>query len=229
MYFKETLEHLELKIESGCPEALFQLAQYHYENKLNYDIGSYDVAYEMAYDSALHGNPRAERLLPLISHEIGYEYKTGMCRDKNEKMAEEYFQIGHDYGLVKSTLELARLHANKPDSEKCLSLSVKLYTIAAETYNASACYELAMLYRERMHFTQGSNIVIELLKNASAGGHSGAHYELGFLYYYGIGVEKDIGIGLFLMEKACARFHNAKALKFIKQAQVIANKRQLSK
>lgn len=225
MSFNETLFSLITAAKNNCLESAFQLGLFYYESSLDYDFiadkaipkaeSGYDEAYRLIYQASLGGHIGAEQLLPMIAFEIAHEFRTGTNRDKDIDKAITFLKIAHEYDHTPATLALARIYASSPEPLRDVDAAIGLYSKVSQTGQREACYELAILLRDQKKMAQGNQLVVELLKKASLGGHSAANYELGYLYYYGIGLRKDAGIGLFLMEKAAARHHNPKAIKFL--------------
>jgi uncharacterized protein len=86
---------------------------------------------------------------------------------------------------------------------KDLTEAEKWYRRAADRGSVLGLYELGKLYLEQTRYAEAK----DAFRFASAAGYSPATYYLGRMYWFGFGVEKDVGRAKTLWEDAAANGH----------------------
>ncbi len=164
--------------EGGNSDAQYQLG-YFYQYGVEIDKDEVK-AFEWYLKSAEGGNSDAQ-------YQLGYFYQYGVGIDKDEVKALEWY-----------------LKSAKGGNSKA---QYKLYLKSAEEGNSDAQYQLGYFYQygvgidkdEEKAFewylksAKGGNFKAQykLYLKSAEGGNSDAQYQLGYLYQYGIGIDKD--------------------------------------
>ncbi len=119
---------------------------------------------------------------------LGMMNLTGKGVDKNLEKAKEYWELGHKKNDVKSSISLA-LSVIREDVSRTISI---LESSSNTTNSPLPMFEVSKIYADKALTIHDFKKAFDWSLRAAKLGHTESQANLGIMYYYGDGVDKNI-------------------------------------
>ncbi|MBR0596429.1 MobP3 family relaxase [Sinanaerobacter chloroacetimidivorans] len=124
-----------------------------------------------------------------LQYRLGQMLHTGIGTDKDDAMAEDYWERAAKLGNVNALFALGKLWL---ESETDLEQAVAWITKAADAGNANAQYALAKLYRDGEYVQRNMNKAVNLFTLSAEQKNEFAAYQLGRIYLSGEDIPRNV-------------------------------------
>lgn len=151
-----------------------------------YEQGNYIRALDAFYVLAKEGDPKAQ-------FNVGLIYANGKGVKKDSYQAMEWYKKAAEQGDTAAQYNLAKLIAQRPDSEdpRALERIRYWYEKAAESGRKEALNDLALLYLKGKGVEKNEVRAFELFRKAARMGDAAAQINAALIYAWGEGVPNN--------------------------------------
>lgn len=174
------------------------------------DNGNRYAAYNLgnAYLISKHGLPQdldksfiymkdaAESLYPEAQFQLSRMYAEGLGTTRNDSLAMFWAYQAHYRQNISGSAQLGLLMSHRQDDERVRVAGLQLLAQAATRGNAFARFEYARLLLQNSRDYEELNTAFRLARLAADDGDGRARALVGRMYAEGIGVRKDLKVGL---------------------------------
>ncbi|AGI47786.1 Sel1 repeat protein [Thermoplasmatales archaeon BRNA1] len=134
---------------------------------------------------------------------LGIIYMTGDGAEKDYSESFKWFKLASDRGNPDAEYFASLMYSRGWGTEKNPSEAVRLCYLAADSGCTGAMVEIAKWYRDGENLlAKSTDLCLAWLRRAADREYPDALYELGCMYSFGEGVEKDVKTGRILLEYA---------------------------
>ncbi|WP_255492323.1 tetratricopeptide repeat protein [Myroides sp. NP-2] len=144
-----------------------------------------------------------ENNYPYAAVRLGYMYEDGLLGEADLEKARSYFEMAAHADFAEGIYQFARCNRYGIGGPENRELAFELFEKALEYGYQDANVDLALAYEEGMGGrAESPEKAVEYMTAGAEIGFSYAQYKLGTYYLYAYGIEKDLDLAKYWLEKA---------------------------